>query len=121
MAAAMAMYPMMKQAIGRTNVEGSKLEGTAILTTMTMDAVKADAEMEQQAKQQEDDSKSAPSGGVNGFLSGLAKKAAAKKAGGDDGPKQRATFITSTTEVLKVATDLSAADVAIPTGFKENK
>jgi hypothetical protein len=121
MATAMALYPMMKQAMGRMNVEGGKLEGTSILTTMTMDAVKADAEMEQQAKQQEDDSKPAPSGGVNGFLSGLAKKAAAKKAGGDDGAKQRATFMTSTIEVLKVATDLSAADVAIPAGFKENK
>jgi hypothetical protein len=120
MAAAMALYPMMKQAIGRTSVEGSKLDGTSILTTMTMDAVKADAEMEQQAKQQDDDSKPAPTG-VNSFLSGLAKKAVAKKAGGDDAAKQRATFMTSTSEVLKVATELSAADVAIPAGFKENK
>ena len=29
--------------------------------------------------------------------------------------------MTSTNEVLKVATDVSAADVAVPAGFKENK
>ena len=29
--------------------------------------------------------------------------------------------MTATTEVLKVATDVSPADVAVPAGFKENK
>jgi hypothetical protein len=29
--------------------------------------------------------------------------------------------MTSTTEVLKVVTDVAAADVAVPAGFKENK
>jgi hypothetical protein len=29
--------------------------------------------------------------------------------------------MTATTEVLKVVTDVSAADVAVPPGFKENK
>src|SRR5882672_2653296 len=42
MAAATAMYPMMKQALGRMNVEGGKLAGTPILTTMTMDTVKSE-------------------------------------------------------------------------------
>jgi hypothetical protein len=124
MAAAMAMYPMMKQAMGRMTTEGAKIDGTAILTTTTMDAVKSEEEMAQQAKQTEDDSSSKSgglSGGVGGLLGGIAKKAAAKKAGGDSGPERRATFMTSTTEILKVATDLTAADVALPAGFKENK
>jgi len=125
MAAAMAMYPMMKQAIGRTNVEGAKLDGTAILSTVTMDAVKSEADMASEAKQSprtEQESRPGLGGGVGGLLGGLAKKAAAKKAGGgDDAPKQRATVMTSTVEVQKVTTDLSAADVAVPPGFKENK
>ena len=42
-------------------------------------------------------------------------------AGGDDAAKARATFMTMTTEVLKVVTDVAPADVAVPAGFKENK
>jgi hypothetical protein len=29
--------------------------------------------------------------------------------------------MSSTTEILKVVTDVSASDVALPAGFKENK
>jgi hypothetical protein len=121
MAAAMAMYPMMRQALGRMNVEGGKLAGTPILTTMTMDAVKSEEEMAQTQAKQSEDSKPSAGGGVGGLLGGLARKAAARKAEGDDTAKSRATFMTSTTEVLKVATEVSAGDVSIPAGFKENK
>ena len=37
------------------------------------------------------------------------------------GPKDRATVMTTTSEVLKVATTVAAEDVAIPAGFKESK
>jgi len=40
---------------------------------------------------------------------------------GDDAAKPRATFMTATTEVLKVVTDVTPADVAVPAGFKESK
>jgi len=46
----------------------------------------------------------------------MAKKMAQKKAA--DG-KTTTAFLTATTEVLKVTTDVTAADVAIPAGFKE--
>jgi hypothetical protein len=118
MAAAMAMYPLMKQALARLATEGAKMDGTAILTTTTIDAVKSAEEMAQQAKQSEAESTSKP-GGVGGLLGGLAKRAVAKKAGGDDAAKPRATFMTSTTEVLKVVTDVSATDVAVPAGFQQ--
>ena len=45
MAAAMAMYPMMKQALGKMTTEGGKIEGTPIQTTTTMDAVKSAEQM----------------------------------------------------------------------------
>jgi hypothetical protein len=44
------------------------------------------------------------------------KKAAPKK----EPPKQRVTFMTTTNEVLKVTTDVPAADVSVPAGFKAN-
>ncbi len=122
MAAAMAMYPKMKDAMGRMTTEGQKLDGTAILTTTTMDAVKSAEQMAEEAKQKQDDQPASASGGVGGLLGGLAKRAAAKKSGDDaaaNGP--RATIMTTTLEVLKVTTDVTAADVSVPAGFKENK
>jgi hypothetical protein len=119
MAAAMALYPMMKDAIGRMNVEGQKLDGTAILTTITMESVKSAEQVAADAKKSEAESKPNVSGGVGGLIGGFGKKMAAKKMGGDEAAKPRATFMTGTTEVLKVVTDVSAADVAVPAGFKE--
>ena len=121
MAAAMAMYPTMKQAMGRMNAEGVKLDGTAILTTMTIDAVKSAEEMARAAEAVETTTvKPRALGGVGGLLGGFAKKVAEKKMEGE-ARTTRATFMTTTTEVLKVTTDVSAGDVAIPAGFKENK
>ena len=118
MAAAMAMYPMMKQALGRMSTEGAKLEGTAIQTTTTMDAVPSAEQMAQESKAAESDSRPT-GGGISGRLGGmLAKKIGPKK---DDAGKARSTFMTSNHEVLKVITDVTPADVAVPAGFKENK
>jgi hypothetical protein len=36
-----------------------------------------------------------------------------------EGPKNRATCMTSTTELLEVQASASAADVEIPAGFKQ--
>ena len=121
MAAAMAMYPMMKQALGKMTTEGGKIEGTPIQTTTTMDAVKSEEQIADEARASSNDSKPAASGGVGGLLGGFAKKVAAKRMGGDDANKPRATFMTLTSEVLKVVTDVTPADVAVPAGFKENR
>jgi hypothetical protein len=123
MATAMAMYPMMKPAISKMSTEGGKVNGTAVLTTVTMDSVKSEEQMAQEAKQTDtsSDKGKTPAPGVGSLLNSFAKRSAAKKAGGDDAPKPRATFMTTTTEVLKVVTDVSAADVAIPSGYKEAK
>ena len=121
MAAAMALYPMMKQALGKMTTEGAKIDGTAIQTTTTLDSVKSAEQIAQEAKTSESAGKSAGSGGVGGLLGGFAKKVAAKKMGGDDAARPRATFMTTTNEVLKIVTDVTPADVAVPAGFKENK
>jgi hypothetical protein len=121
MAAAMALYPMMKQALGKMTTDGSKVDGTAVQTTTTMDTVKSAEQIAEEAKASSNDSKSDAAGGVSGMLGGFAKKMAAKKMGGDDAAKPRSTFMTMNTEVLKVVTDVTPADVAVPVGFKENK
>ena len=122
MAAAMALYPMMKQALGKMTTEGGRIDGTPVQSTTTMDMVKSPEQIAEEAKASESDNKSSASGGVGGMLGGFAKKMAAKKmGGGDDANKARATFMTMNNEVLKVVTDVTAADVAVPAGFKENK
>jgi hypothetical protein len=119
MAAAMAMYPMMKDVIGKVNVEGGKIDGTAIVSTTTIEGAKSAEQMAAEAKQSQDDSKINPSAGVSGALGGFARRAMKKKVEGE--PKARSTIMTGTTEILKVTTDVAAGDVAIPAGFKESK
>jgi hypothetical protein len=128
MAQAMAMYPMMKPALEKMAAEGSKLQGTPILTTTTMDAVKSADQMAAEAKQGSSDDKSSggsASGGVGGLAGGFARRLAQRKSSNDDAaantPKDRTTVITTSTEVLKVSTTVSADEVAIPAGFKESK
>jgi hypothetical protein len=123
LAAAMAMYPMMKDAIARMNAENVKMDGTAMSSTVTMDAVKSAEETAQEAKQHDDDSSGGGGigGGVGGLLGGLAKRAAQKKSEGQQKNDARSTFMTLTNEVLKVTTEVSPADLAVPAGFKENR
>lgn len=113
MAAAMAMYPMLKGAMERYQKEGSKLSGTPLDTTSTFEAVKTKEEMAQQAQSQ--DSSSKGGGGIGGML---ARKLAKKNS---EEPKQRATVMTLHNEVLEVATSVAASDLAIPPDFKEKK
>jgi hypothetical protein len=110
MAAAMAMYPMLKEALGRVNKEGANLEGTPIATTLTVQAVKSP---EQLAQESEEESESG-GGGLGGML---ARKMKRKKADAE-GPKNRATVMTTTHEVLSVSTTVASGDVSIPADFK---
>jgi hypothetical protein len=105
MAALMAMYPMLKQAMERLKAEGSKLEGTPLATTTVFEAVKSKDEMSQQAQQ--------TSGG--GLTNMLARRMMKKDV------RPRATIFTLNTETLEVSTTAAAEDLQIPAGFKEKK
>jgi hypothetical protein len=118
MASVMAIYPMLKPALEKMNAEQSKVEGTAILTTVKVEAVKSAEQIAQEQKQTEESSKPNLTGGVGGLLGGLARRAAQKKVDGD-GPQPRAMVMTTTSELLKVANAVSDADVAVPAGFKQ--
>ena len=126
MASAMAMYPQMKPALERMAAEGRKLQGTAILTTTTIDAVQS---AEQMAASQSSAGDAKSSGGsaptsVGGLIGGFGRRMAKKKE--DEpavaaGPKDRATVLTTTNETLKLSTTVADAEVAVPAGFKESK
>ena len=117
MAAATAIYPLLKPALERMNAEQAKLQGTSVLTTVKVEAVKSAAQFAEEQKQQQEANKPSVSGGVSGLLGGIARRAAQKKIEGE--PQQRGTIMTTTTELMKVATDVAAGDVAIPAGFKQ--
>jgi hypothetical protein len=117
MASAMALYPMMKPALEKMAAEGSKLEGTPIMSVLTFEAVKSAAQFAAEQQQRQEESKPSVSGGLGGLVGGLARRAARSKVEGDATP--RATFMTSTHEVLKISTEVSANETAIPPGFKQ--
>jgi hypothetical protein len=126
MASALALYPMIKPAVERMAAEGSKLQGTPILTTVTFDAVKSAEQLaaeQQNAASSADSGSSAPPTSVGGLLGGFGKRMAQRRNNNDKaaGPKDRATVLTTSSEVLKVSTTVSDAEVAIPAGFKESK
>ena len=121
MAAALAMYPQLKDAMARMNAEGVKMEGTAIQTTTRVDAVKS-AEQMRQEQQSEQENQSSGGGGIGGrLMGGLAKKMAKKKTGDDSDQGNRATIMTLNGEVLQVTTAVSPADLAVPAGFQQKE
>jgi hypothetical protein len=123
LAQAMAMYPQMKTGMERMKKESAKMDGTAILTTRKIETVMSP---EQAKAQSESGDKpklgvSLP-GGLGGMFGKKKKTEEAPKEGepaAAAGPKNRATFMTSTTELLEVQASAGAADVEIPAGFKQ--
>lgn len=129
MAAAAAMYPMLTQAIGKFNVENVNMDGTAIQMVMTTEAVASAEQLQQQQQQQQSaqQNDSASTGvptSVGGLIGGLGRRAVRNRAQQkqqQDTTPGHSTIMTMNHEVLKVATDATAADVAIPAGFKQKK
>ncbi len=105
MAALMSFYPMLGKAMERLKSEGTKLEGTPLFTTMTFEAVKSKAALEQDSQQNS-------GGGVGGML---ARRMMKKDT------KPRTLVFTSTHETLEVATTVAPTDLEMPAGFKEKK
>lgn len=123
MASAMAMYPGLKDAFARLSRED--FGGTAIQTTTTTDAVKSAEQMKQQAagdSSASSDEKTNPlsvSGAIGGFMRRRQQQQDKEAAAKPNADPSRATFMTMNNEVLKIASDVTAAEVAMPAGFKE--
>ena len=110
MATLLAMYPSAQAALQKLRAETEKvdLEGTALSTTLTLTAFKT---AEQVAAAEKDAQKADT--GIGGFLA----KQVFKKAAGDPADPRTMLF-TSAHELLRVTPDATAADVALPAGFK---
>lgn len=104
MAAIMALYPMMKQAMERMNQEKVSMEGTPLATTLTVEGVKSKEQMEQQSQ------------GGGGGLGGMLARRMMKR---NDNP--RSTIFTAISETQEVATTVAPSDLEVPAGFKEKK
>jgi hypothetical protein len=123
MAAAIAMYPMMADAMKRMQAENVRLDGTPVLTVMKFETVAPPGAAQEDAKQAPPPQNTKPSiGGIGGAL---ARRALAKKDNDKEAETAAApghvTIMTAQHELLKVTPVVSDADVAVPTGFKEQK
>jgi hypothetical protein len=120
MAAVLAMYPMMSEAMKRFEKENVSMDGTPVLTVTTVDAV-ASAEQAAAAAKEEPKSDPAPRslGGLAGRLARRAANREPEPAANAD--PNRATFMTMQHEVVSVSPTVAAADLQIPAGFKEKK
>lgn len=115
MAAVMAMYPMVKNAMETMQKNGDQLQGTPLEQTMTFDSVKSKDQMAQQAQQNSDQTATSAPGGRFGGM--LAKKLMKKP----EEPQARSTIFTTHHEVLELTPSATDADVAIPPDFREKK
>jgi len=116
-----AMYPGFKKAMDKLAAEQGNLDGTAIQSVTTMHTVMSPEQAE--ARKEEGAKPAGPGGVVGGMLGRFGRKKAeepkdqpAAAAGG--GPN-RTLVMTSTTEILSLATSVVPADVAVPAGFKQ--
>lgn len=119
LATALAMMPGLKDAFARMQRAG--LDGTAISSTTTVESVKSPEQMKQQEQSSADNGGSTPSsvgGAVGGAIGGFMRRRAQQNQQNNP-PSARSTFMTINNEVLKIAPNATAADVAIPEGFKE--
>src|SRR5688572_22808089 len=123
MATVVAMFPGVKDAFARLSRED--LGGTAIQSITTIDAVKSAEQMKQQAaggSSASSDEKAPLSvgGALGGFMRRRQQQQEEKEAAAKPNANPaRSTFMTINNEVLKIASNVTAADVALPAGFKE--
>jgi hypothetical protein len=121
MATAMAMFPGLKEAFARLSRED--FGGTAMQSTTTIDAVKSAEQMkEQQSAAASSDSASSNPASLGGAIGGfMRRRQQQQQVPPPDANPARSTFMTMNNEVLKIAASVTAADVAMPEGFKERK
>jgi hypothetical protein len=124
MAMALAMYPQIKPALDKAAREGTKVEGTAILSDMKMEAVPpGTADQTAEALPAPEAQPEQKKGRFGGLMGGLKKMADAAKQSENTSqkPAQRSIILTTSVEMLKLTPEVTAEVVAIPAGFKETK
>ena len=121
MAAALAMYPMLDDAMKRMQVESVKLDGTAVLTVMSVDAVMNAAQQAELAKAQQEQKaeESKMPRSLGGLAGRLGRRVIQKDEPAANATPGRANFMTVQHEVIKVSATASDADVQLPAGFRQ--
>ena len=119
MAMVMAMYPQIKPALDKMRAEGTKIDGTAILTDTRMEAVPPGTANTTAAAPPPPAEQKKGLGGMLGGLKKMAEQANQNNSG--TAKPQRSIFLTMSAEMLKLTPDVTADAVAIPAGFKEIK
>jgi len=114
MAAALAMYPGIREMMGKMEAEKVNMTGTEILTVATIESVKSAEQMQQEQQQNQEQGAPKSIGGLGGLLG----RKLAKKPEQSDQPANRAIIMTITHELVKATPSASDADVSIPAGFK---
>ncbi len=123
MATVVAMFPGVKDAFARLSRED--LGGTSIQSTTTLQAVKSAEQMKQESaggSAASNDEKSNPlsvGGAIGGFMRRRQQQQEKEAAAKPNADPARSTIMTINNEVLKIASNVTAADVAMPAGFKE--
>lgn len=126
MATVMAMYPQIKPALDKMRAEGTKIEGTAILTEMRTESVPPGT-ANQPSKAlppptaQEEPKKKGGLGGMLGGLKKIAEESEKNNKNNGEAKPERAIIMTMTMEMLKLTSDVDAGSVAIPAGFTQQK
>lgn len=111
MAMLLAAHPGIGSALERLQDESVKMDGTPVVTTTTIESVKSAAQVAQASASESE----APRG-----LGGMLGRKIGSKLGKDrDSGKPRSTLLTMTHEVLSVSPEVTDADVALPSGFKQ--
>ncbi|HEX6323314.1 MAG TPA: hypothetical protein VFZ36_06280 [Vicinamibacterales bacterium] len=105
LAALLAVHPGFQKAQERLAKEGAKLDGTPLMTTLTLESVKNPAAAAQNQ-----------GGGLS--VGGIAGRLMRRN---QDKPGTKNKVFASTHETLTIAASASDADVAIPADFKERK
>jgi hypothetical protein len=91
-----------------TELAKVNLEGTSVAGTLTITGIRSAEQVAAAEKESMN-----PAGGISGFL---AKKAFQKATGDPSNPAQM--LLTTTRELLKISSDATDADVAVPAGLK---
>ena len=115
MTSAMAMFPGLGEAMKRFQEEGLQVEGTAMLTEMTFESVKSEAQVAAAAPKEEP--RRGRFGGLGSRLGSRLGRALG--GGGDDASEPRSTIFASTTELLNIDGNPDTSLVAIPADFRE--
>jgi hypothetical protein len=115
MAAIAALYPALTEAMTKLEAEKVDMEGTTVLSTLTVETVPSKAEAAEVQREE-----SAPAS-VGGALGGLARRMGRRTQEEPQSESGPAAIMTVTSELLSVSVGVGPEAVEIPAEFRERR